>query len=158
MVQPRTGVFCVLSRALAFTCISLCWPSACFAAAPGLVASYSFDENAGTVVGDSSGNSNPGAISGATWVIGKYGSSLRFNGTNALVRVPDSNSLDLTSTFTIEAWVYPTGSSSWRTVVMKEAPSGLAYAIYSHNNSNRPAGYVSIGNTDVAVNGTPPSR
>jgi hypothetical protein len=139
---------------MATFCLCLYWSNPCSAAAPGLVASYSFDENAGAVAGDSSGNSNGGAVSGATWVIGKYGSALRFNGTSALVRVPDSNSLDLTSAFTIEAWVYPTTSSSWRTVVMKEAPSGLAYAIYSHNNSNRPAGYVSIGNTDVAVNGS----
>ena len=120
---------------------------------PGLVAGYTFDENAGISVADASGNGNTGVIAGATWVAGKYGSALAFNGTNALVSVADSASLDVTSTFTIEAWVFPTASSGWRTVVLKEAPSGLAYSLYSHNNGNRPAGYVRIG-SDVALNGS----
>jgi hypothetical protein len=132
--------------------LCVCFP--CSAAAPGLVAGYSFDENAGVTAGDASGNSNAGSISGATWNAGKYGSCLSFNGTNAMVNVPDANSLDLTNSFTIEAWVYPTASSSWRTVVMKEGPSSLAYALYSHNNANRPAGYVRINNADAAVNGS----
>jgi hypothetical protein len=152
-VQLRITSYDLLSRALAFACLSLCCSHACFAAAPGLVAAYGFDENAGMTVSDASGNSNQGTVSGATWVAGKYGSSLRFNGTSALVTVPDSNSLDVATAFTIQAWVYPTASNNWRTVVMKDAPSGLAYAIYSHNNGNRPAGYIRTG-TDVAVNGS----
>ena len=31
--------------------------------------------------------------------------------------VPDSNSLDLTTGMTLEAWVYPTANGSWRDVV-----------------------------------------
>jgi hypothetical protein len=106
------------------------------------------------VAGDASGNSNAGSITGATWNPGKYGSCLRFNGTSSIVRIPDANSLDVTNGFTIEAWVYPTASGAWRTLVMKQAPSGLAYAMYSHNNANRPAGYVRINNADAAVNGS----
>ncbi len=128
-MQSRISRSYVLSRAAAI--ISLCWFNACFTATPGLVVAFSFDENAGTITSDASGNANQGSVSGATWVSGRYGSSLRFNGTNALVTVADANSLDLTNAFTIEAWVYPTASSSWRTVVIKDKPSGLAYAIYS---------------------------
>ena len=53
---------------------------------------------------------------------------------------------------TIEAWVRPTSNTGWRTVVMKEAVGGLAYALYSSNGS-RPAGYVNTG-ADVGLNGT----
>ncbi|HYI93670.1 MAG TPA: LamG-like jellyroll fold domain-containing protein [Bryobacteraceae bacterium] len=151
---PTNDPVYVLIRAMVLVCLSVYCSNVCYAAAPGLVAAYAFDENAGIIASDASGNANAGTVLGTTWVAGKYGSSLRFNGTSALVRVPDSNSLDVTSAFTLEAWVYPTASNSWRTVVMKEALSGLAYAIYSHNNSNRPAGYVSIGNSDQAANGS----
>ncbi len=43
-----------------------------------------------------------------------------FNGTNALVTIPDAASLHLTSGMTLEAWVNPsTVNSAWRDVVYK---------------------------------------
>ena len=88
----------------------------------GLVAAYSFDEGAGTTVADASGNSNTGTIKRATWTTGgRFGNALVFDGTSALVTIPDSSSLHLTSGMTLEAWVYPTViSSDWRDVVYKE--------------------------------------
>ena len=72
------------------------------------------------IVTDASGNGNNGTISGATWTTsGKYGNALMFNGTNALVTVNDSNSLDLTTGMTLEAWVYPTAVGGWRDVITK---------------------------------------
>ena len=53
---------------------------------------------------------------------------------------------------TIEAWVNPSTSTGWRSVVLKETTGGLAYALYGENNANRPAGYVHIG-SDKAVTG-----
>ena len=38
---------------------------------------------------------------------GRFGNALSFNGTNAVVTVADSNSLDLTSGMTLEGWVRP---------------------------------------------------
>src|SRR5713101_8163184 len=76
---------------------------------PGLVAAYSFNEGTGTTVADSSGNSNTGTITGATWTTqGKFGNALVFNGTSALITITDSASLQLTTGMTLEAWVYPT--------------------------------------------------
>ena len=46
----------------------------------GLVAEWHFDEGAGSVVEDSSGNGNDGVIYGATWVEGKFGKALSFDG------------------------------------------------------------------------------
>jgi hypothetical protein len=88
---------------------------------PGLVAAYGFNEGSGTVVTDVSGNGNNGTISGATWTTsGRYGNALSFNGTNALVTINNSASLQLTSAMTLEAWVYPTTvNSEWRDVIYK---------------------------------------
>src|SRR5262245_61620695 len=73
---------------------------------PSLVAAYSFNEGAGTRLGDSSGNGNVGTIVNATWTTaGKAGGALSFNGTSARVNVADSASLHLTTGMTLEAWV-----------------------------------------------------
>ena len=67
----------------------------------GLVGKWNFDEGAGSVVGDSSGNGNDGVIRGATWVKGKYGGALSFDGVDDYVTVgiihsqPKQNLLDL---------------------------------------------------------------
>jgi len=71
----------------------------------GLVAEWHFDEGSGSVLVDSSGNGNDGVIYGATWVEGKYGYGLLFNGVDNYVEVPHSTSLDITNAITIEAWV-----------------------------------------------------
>src|SRR4029077_19546903 len=86
-----------------------------------LVAAYSFNEGTGAIVNDVSGNGNNGTISGATWTTsGKYGNALSFNGSNSRVTVPDSASLHLTTSMTLEAWVYPTAISGvWRDVIEK---------------------------------------
>ena len=62
----------------------------------GLVAAYAFVEGSSTTVTDASGNGHTGTITGATLAAtGKYGKALQFNGTNALVTVPDAASLHL---------------------------------------------------------------
>jgi hypothetical protein len=73
------------------------------------------------MVNDVSGNGNNGTISGATWTAaGKYGNALSFNGFNSRVTVPDSAALHVTTGMTLEAWVYPTATSSaWRDVIEK---------------------------------------
>jgi N,N-dimethylformamidase beta subunit-like, C-terminal/Concanavalin A-like lectin/glucanases superfamily/Galactose oxidase-like, Early set domain/Bacterial Ig domain/Glyoxal oxidase N-terminus len=133
-----------------------------------LVATYSFDAGTGTTLADTSGKGNSGTITNATWTTaGKYGSALSFNGTNALVTIPDANSLDLAGALTLEAWVYPTAIDGWETVVLKEASGDLTYALYADNNGNDVAGaprrptlslrqgantYMGNGATQVALN------
>src|ERR1041384_7419120 len=92
----------------------------------GLVAAYSFDEGSGATVNDFSGNGNTGTISGATWTLGKFGNALSFNGSTNWVTVNDSDSLDLSTGMTLEAWVFPTlATGNWTTVLLKEAPPGF---------------------------------
>src|SRR5688572_1382100 len=74
----------------------------------GPIAAYSFDEGAGLVAADSSGNSHSGTLSGATWsTAGKYGGALSFDGVNDMLNVADAALLDLTTGMTVEAWVRP---------------------------------------------------
>ena len=121
----------------------------------GLVAAYGFNEAGGALqVTDASGQGNTGTISGATrTTAGKFGGALSFNGTSAWITVADAASLDLSTAMTLEAWVRPSSITGWRTVVLKEAPDGLAYSLYSGNGASRPAGYVHP-TTDIGVNGT----
>ncbi len=113
----------------------------------GLVAAYGFNEGSGTITPDASGRGHTGTISGATWSpAGKYGSSLSFNGLNAMVTVADTVALDLTS-MTLEAWVKPTTApaSGWRTLILKESTGALAYSLYANDAAQRPRIELSSG-------------
>jgi glucose/arabinose dehydrogenase len=122
------------------------------AASNGLVASYNFDEGSGTFLTDRSGTGNNGTLTnGPTWnASGKYGKALSFDGTNDYVNIPDSNSLDLTTGMTLEAWIKPTVSTGYRDIVFKTQPSHEAYAMYVTNGSSRPTGHVNIGGEKTA--------
>jgi hypothetical protein len=112
----------------------------------GLVAAYGFNEPAGSAeVVDASGQGNEGIISGAIrTAAGRFGGALSFDGTSAWVTIADAPSLDLTDGLTISAWVNPTARTSWRTVALKEASPGLAYALYAADDALKPAGYINV--------------
>ena len=59
--------------------------------------------------------------------------------------VADSNSLDLTTGMTLEAWVRPNAGGQLRTVVVKERPGDLVYGLYSSSDTNRPQSQVTVG-------------
>ncbi len=118
------------------------------------MAAYGFDEGTGTTVYDSSGNGNNGTISNATWsTAGKYGDALSFNGTSALVTIPDSTSLNLTTGMTLEAWVDPsTVTSAWRDVIYKGNDD--YYLEATSTKSKYPAAAATVGTSDAATYGT----
>ena len=114
-----------------------------------------FDEASGTTATDSSGANNPGTISGATRsATGKFGGALSFDGVNDIVTVADANSLDLTNGMTLEAWVRPSVLSGWRTVLLKERPGGLVYALYGNADTNRPSVHSFVGASEFDTRGT----
>lgn len=83
------------------------------------VAAYSFDEGSGETAKDSAGD-HDGTIEGASWVSsGKYGSALEFDGENDRVSIADAADLDLTGSFTLEAWVQPDAFGAARPVISK---------------------------------------
>lgn len=102
---------------------------------PGLVLGLGFNEAGGPVAFDASLSGNTGAISAATRVRGKdgFGGALSFNGTDSVVGVAGSKSLALTSAMTLEAWVNPASVAGWRTVLLKEGQSWMAYELYANN-------------------------
>jgi len=78
------------------------------AAAEGgdLILYLPFDEGAGTVAFDRSGNGNDGTIlGGAGFVPGRAGSALAFDGSDDLVRVTDDPTLHTTAAITFEFWL-----------------------------------------------------
>jgi Concanavalin A-like lectin/glucanases superfamily len=90
--------------------------------ARGLVGAWSFDRGSGRKAADASTDDNAGALIGPTWTPhGRFGRALRFDGSEALVRVPASPSLELTDAMTLSAWIRPAREQNgWRTVVHRQ--------------------------------------
>jgi hypothetical protein len=120
----------------------------------GLVAAYSFNEQSGTTVLDSSGNQNNGSISGATRVAGKYGNGLSFNGTSALVTITNSASFNLTTGMTVEAWVNSASNTGWRCVITKETTGDNIWAIYGSGGSATPGFWGVVNGSTYSATGT----
>ena len=79
-----------------------------FESGVGLLYNWSMNEGTGGSIGESSYLGN---IQGNTqWVAGKVGTALHFDagpdGLGGYAQVPDSNSLELTTAGTVEAWIY----------------------------------------------------
>ena len=138
------------STAVSFTVSNSAQPS-------GLVASFGFDEGSGTATGDATSNGNNGTLTnGPTWTIGKHGRALLFDGVNDYVSVPDSNSLDLTTAMTLEAWALPTAlGSTWRPAIFKANGSDMSYSLYPARDTNVPDAQVFVGGEHL-IDGTSP--
>jgi hypothetical protein len=113
---------------------------------------------------DLSGNGNNGAINNATWVAGKYGGGLLFNGSTSIVTVPNSASLNIKASVTLEAWVDPSSlvspDDNWALVVGKEqtkTANDINYALYAAQGTNTPpGGNVVVGTTVHQTTGGSP--
>src|SRR5262249_14207771 len=77
---------------------------------------------------------------------------------NSWVTVNDSNSLDLTTGMTLEAWLKPTntGGTNWQTAVVKEQTGGLAYGVYAKTDQGKPETEVFVGGAPRQLYGTAP--
>ncbi|MEA1999401.1 MAG: LamG-like jellyroll fold domain-containing protein, partial [Euryarchaeota archaeon] len=119
----------------------------------GLVAEWHFDEGSGCVLKDSSGNGDDGVIYGATWVDGKFGKALSFDGVDDYISLGVNNMGGVlgkgSSVFTISGWIYPStlGSSSsnhgTRNVILARASN--------RNNDNFELGISNSGNLDLYI-------
>ena len=70
----------------------------------GLIAAYSFNEGSGTIAHDASGNGHNGTlVNGPTWVAGRHGSALSFNGVSNYINLDGLSSAS--KTYTFEFWV-----------------------------------------------------
>jgi len=85
-----------------------------------LMAAWNFNEGTGTTAADFTANGNLATLSGASWVTGKYGSGLTFNGgSSSHLSVANSPSLNISgSEMTISVWMNPLAPSTSDTVVL----------------------------------------
>ncbi len=80
------------------------------------------------IVGETNAGYYDFITSGPTWVAGKFGKGLSFDGVDDHVSAPDSPSLSPTSGITIAAWVkLNTAGSNWQPISFKEGPEGRAW-------------------------------
>jgi streptogramin lyase len=99
------------------------------AAEGGPTAAYAFDEGSGTAAKDAAGG-HEGTATAPTWVEGKYGKALSFNGTSSCVTVPNSADLQLSGAFSLEAWIKPTNNTQWAPLIFKEAENFYGYSLF----------------------------
>ncbi len=74
-------------------CLLIPAPSSASFDFDNIMGMWLFDEGEGTVASDSSENGNDGTIHGATWVNGKFGKALQFDGAANWVEVPHSDTV-----------------------------------------------------------------
>ncbi|GBE06827.1 doubled CXXCH motif [bacterium BMS3Abin10] len=99
------------------------------------VAYWKFDEGVNSVVYDETINNNDGTISGAVWTAGKTGSALSFDGTGSYVEVPDSDSLDLTASGSVELWTKKNSETDYMAYISKDSAYQLidfTWPYYAH--------------------------
>jgi hypothetical protein len=102
------------------------------------------DEGSGSIAYDQSGFGNDGTIEGASWVDGKYGKALSFDGESNYVNVGNDATLNISTVFTVAFWILHSGGTS---------------GIYSTSGMNTRAGVLNIyvSNTVIAahIHGVP---
>lgn len=90
----------------------------------GLLGHWKFDTNTGTTAYDTSGNGYNGTLEGSpSWVIGKVGNALSFNGSNQDVNMGDIDTIDSLTAFTTCAWVKHDSLNADHDIVSNYNPS-----------------------------------
>ncbi|MEI7432967.1 MAG: LamG domain-containing protein [Methanomicrobiales archaeon] len=81
---------------------------------------WSFNDGAGTTTADLSGKGYTGIITNATWVNGKQGKALLFNGIDSSVRIQGSASEAPENAIAFEAWVNPTEQNTTKIIQKRD--------------------------------------
>jgi hypothetical protein len=92
---------------------------------------WHFDELTGTTAIDSSGNANNGTyLNGVTLGVGGvFMTAIQLDGVNDVVRVPDSNSLDVGDDFSLEGWVKRSAPASKTLEMFNKGANGFQVSI-----------------------------
>ena len=113
---------------LAFVPLSL--NTVCLGLDEHFVGLWLFDEGSGKTASDSSKYGNHGKIEGgAEWSDGKFNKALFFNGIDAYVEVPGSDSLKIADAITIEFWLFPRSFAGEWNIVRKHTQDTYDYEI-----------------------------
>jgi hypothetical protein len=95
----------------------------------GPTAAWAFDEGTGTSAKDAVATHNA-TLTAPTWVEGKFGKAISFNGTSSCASVPNTADLQLNGPFSLEAWVKPTNVTQWAPIFFKESESFYGYSLF----------------------------
>jgi hypothetical protein len=116
----------------------------------GLAAAYAFDEGSGSSSADFSGNANSATIYSGTWITGKYGKALSFNGTSSYLSAGVNQLPGVSQPKTISCWIYfVTKPRTLQTILALANPSLRASVQYGYKSTQ--AGVLGYGNTWVLV-------
>lgn len=100
----------------------------------GLVAWWQFDEGSGTTVRDPVGGNTGTLVNGPTFVPGKSGKALSFNGSSTYVNVGASNRWSFSNAATLSVWVKTTSPNYGRIIVLQRASQSSGFSIgYGEN-------------------------
>ena len=87
------------------------------------------EENGGTALVDSSDYGNDAAIAGSpSWVAGVDGLALDMDGTNDYATVSDDDSLDVTGSITLAAWIKPEAQATQR--IIRKVGTSSGYSLF----------------------------
>ncbi|MDD2235536.1 MAG: fibronectin type III domain-containing protein [Desulfitobacteriaceae bacterium] len=120
----------VMGVLLIITMILQCLPLIALANAnTAMVGQWQFNEGTCRVATDTSGNGNNGKICGATWVDGKVGKALSFDG-NDYVEIPHRANLNPCNAISVEAWINPASIKDWQRIVSKSPHPNTDYSMF----------------------------
>lgn len=99
---------------------------------PGPIAYWKMDENTGTTTNDSSGNGSVSStfVGNTSWIRGRFGSGLFFDGTDDNIRIVENTSTDigaLQDSHTIGAWFKTSANYSSTGQILGKASNTLTY-------------------------------
>jgi hypothetical protein len=127
------------------------------------IAAYSFDAGSGTTVTDVSGNGNHlNLVNGVTWGSGKFGSAAVFDGSNDYgVAAKYNPELNLTSGFTLSAWINPRSNSTWQMIVNKPYSNGhvspyFDWSMHRQASTGKIAAFLGCNGQQITSNASTP--
>ena len=85
----------------------------------GLLAHWSFDDGAGTVASDTTGNFDGTLIGDPSWASGYVNTALDFDGVGDMVEVPTAPALETPAQLTLAAWVKSPSAGAWQSIIDK---------------------------------------
>ncbi len=106
----------------------------------GLVGQWRFDEGAGTIATDTSGNGNDGTLEGdPTFIDGQFGYALAFDTSRVAIPASDTLTSDVfRGSFTLVAWINPTRTgNTWQQIFRSVKANGESNDTLFINNDGR---------------------
>ena len=159
-----TGLVSVLSAVISLWLLSFNMVDAALISKPpanlGLVGYWSMNENTGTVASDFSGNGNRGILTnGPTWVDGKRGKALNFDGSDDYVDAGNILTFTNSQTLTLSAWFKIKSFTNRNYLIARQNTTGTRqdYAISVANNTTVSYSYDNTANPVAFINWTVPT-